>query len=244
MRVLINGITGKMGQAAEQAIRSQGDMSVVGGLRRHDSLAAAIQSTRPDVVVDLTHPSVGFDNTMTTLQHGVHAVVGTTGFTDAQLSIIHDTALSADRVAMIVPNFAIGAVMMMKAAADIVAIMPSVEIIEYHHHQKADSPSGTAIQTAHAMAAANPSLNPTPLDGPGRGQTVAGVPIHSVRLQGFVASQAVVFGELGQTLTIQHDTTSREAFMPGLLLCIRQVSSFKGMVYGLYPVLEQLKKEQ
>lgn len=244
MRVLINGITGKMGQAAEQAIRSQGDMTLVGGLRRHDSLIETIQSTRPDVVVDLTHPSVVFEHTITTLQQGVHAVVGTTGLTDDQLSIIHETALAAQRVAMMVPNFAIGAVMMMKAAADIVSLMPSVEIIEYHHHQKADSPSGTAIQTAHAMAAANPALNPHPIKGPGRGHTVAGVPIHSVRLQGFVASQAVVFGELGQTLTIQHDTTSREAFMPGLLLCIRRVSYFKGLVYGLYPILEQLKKEQ
>ncbi len=237
LRVLINGITGKMGQAAKHAISSESDLTLVGGLRNGDDLDATIISQQPDVVVDLTHPSVGYTNTLTILKQGCHAVVGTTGFTSDQLSEIDAVAQSQKRVAMIIPNFAIGAVMMMKMARELVSFMPSVEIIEYHHPLKADSPSGTAIQTAQELHQGNPTLNAHRIDGPGRGDCHYGVPIHSVRLDGFVASQSVIFGELGQTLTIRHDTISREAFMPGLLLCIRQAPSMIGLVSRLDDVL-------
>lgn len=237
MRVLINGVTGKMGQAAQHAVSSQSDMTLVGGLRRGEDLDKAIITHHPDVVVDLTHPSVGYQNTLTILHHDCHAVVGTTGFTIDHLTEINTLAKSKKRAAMIIPNFAIGAVMMMKLAREAVAWMPSVEIIEYHHPLKADSPSGTAIQTAQELQHANPSLNANRVDGPGRGDCHYGVPIHAVRLDGLVASQSVIFGELGQTLTIRHDTISREAFMPGLLLCIRHAPSFTGLVSRLDDVL-------
>jgi 4-hydroxy-tetrahydrodipicolinate reductase len=213
-----------MGQTVCGAIEEAADMELVG---RADpdlgvTLEHALTDSRPDVVVDFTVPGAVFQNTRLCLEHDTHVVVGTTGLEDGQIDDLRRVAERSRGNCLIAPNFAIGAVLMMEAAKLIAPHMPDCEIVELHHDAKLDAPSGTAKRTADLIDHAC-----------GR----KSVPIHSVRLPGLVAHQEVIFGGLGQTLSIRHDSISRESFMPGVLLAVRKVGDLDGLVVGLEHVL-------
>ena len=224
IRVAVSGAAGRMGRTVCDAVEAAGDMELV---ERVDpdlgvTLEHALTQVQPDVVVDFTVPDTVFGNTRLCLEHGTHVVVGTTGLAPEQVEQLRtDTAGSAGNC-LIAPNFAIGAVLMMEAAKLIAPHMPDCEIVELHHEAKLDAPSGTAKRTADLISEAGGRKGP---------------PIHSVRLPGLVASQEVIFGGLGQTLTVRHDTLSRESFMPGVLLGVRKVADIDGLVVGLENVM-------
>jgi len=217
IKVLVNGAKGKMGSETVKAVQKEADLELVGQIDLGDDLAAAIKKDKVQVVVDFTQPDVAMKNVKTILGSGAHAVVGTTGLTDKNLEEIEKLCSVSKINCLVAPNFAIGAVLMMKFSAEAVKHMPNAEIIELHHDKKLDKPSGTAIKTAKLMG--------------------KDVPIHSVRLPGLVAHQAVIFGGLGQTLTIRHDSLNRESFMPGVILAIRKIKDQKGLIYGLEKIL-------
>ncbi len=238
MKVVVNGALGKMGQETVNAVHGEPDLELVASIDRDNDLAATIKNTRPDVVVDFTHPSCVKQNVITILSGGANAIIGTTGLSEADLMEIDAAAKANGLGALVIPNFAIGAVLLMTFAAEAAKYMPKVEIIEYHHDKKADAPSGTAIKTAEMIYSVNQHINSAKLDEteliPGaRGGRKHNIPIHSVRLPGYVASQEVILGGVGQTLVIRHDTISRDSFMPGVILCIRKISQISGLVYGL-----------
>jgi 4-hydroxy-tetrahydrodipicolinate reductase len=241
-RVIICGYKGKMGQACVDAIQDADDLTLVGKVGRGDSLSEFIKKGTPDVVVDLTHPESVYDNVETILTSGCHAVVGTTGLRPEQVDALDLLAKSQKKALIICPNFAIGAILMMQFAEKASAYMDRVEIVEYHHDQKADAPSGTALKTAELISKSNPTINSKKLDETelirgARGGEFLNIPIHSVRMPGVVADQDVILGGKGQTLTIKHQTISRESFMPGILLCIRSTEQHEGLVFGLENLL-------
>jgi 4-hydroxy-tetrahydrodipicolinate reductase len=208
IRVAVAGAAGRMGATVCEAVDGAPDMELAG---RADpmldtTLEQAIADARPEVAVDFTQPDTALANAMTCLEAGVHVVIGTTGFDPAPLY----GATGAN--VLIAPNFAIGAVLMMRFAAEAARHMAKAEIVELHHPAKLDAPSGTAARTARLMAEATGGEQP---------------PIHSVRLPGLVANQEVILGDVGQTLTIRHDTTGRESFMPGVLLAIRAMPTLQ-----------------
>lgn len=244
IKVLVNGSRGQMGQAVVKAVESEEDLKLVGQADVDDKLEDAIWYTHPDVVVDFTHPSCAKSNAIRILNSACHVVVGTTGLTQDDLAEIDGLARQKGKGAIVCPNYAIGAVLMMKAAAEISKYMPCVEIIELHHDRKADSPSGTSIKTAEMILKSNPYINnamnrvqETETIPGARGGNKERIHIHSVRLPGFVAHQEVIFGGLGQTLTLRHDTISRESFMPGVILSVRKVVDTCGLTYGLENLL-------
>lgn len=223
--VCVSGAGGRMGQAVVGAVTREDDMRVAmsvdptlgGQPDSYDNLAAALASGTPEVMVDFTIPDTVFANVTAALRAGVHVVVGTTGLTDAQVDEIRALAEGGTANALIAPNFAVGAVLMMRFAAEASRHMPKAEIIELHHDRKLDAPSGTALRTAALM----------------EGDPV----IHSVRLPGLVAHQEVILGGHDETLTIRHDSLSRESFMPGVVLAVRAVRTRPGLTLGLEPVL-------
>lgn len=255
IRVLVTGAGGRMGRQVVAAVEAAEGMQVVaavdpgaagatvetgtGAIVCSSSLQEAISASTPDVMVDFTSPSVVEDNLRTALANGVDCVVGTTGLTEQQLA---DLAASAKQgtALFFAPNFAIGAVLMMEFAARAARFMPHVEIIELHHDQKVDAPSGTALRTAHLIAEARSDRPATPgrdtelpgLEG-ARGAIADDVHVHSVRLPGLVAHQEVLFGGQGQTLSLRHDTIDRSSFMPGVVLAVREVGAREGLVIGL-----------
>jgi 4-hydroxy-tetrahydrodipicolinate reductase len=198
------------------------------------------------VAVDFTHPDAVMENLTWCINHGIHAVVGTTGFTDEKLDAIRTQLASQDGVGvLIVPNFSIGAVLMMHFAEQAARFFESVEIIELHHPNKADAPSGTAATTARRIAAARAAaeLGPPPdatvSELPGaRGASIEGIRVHGVRLRGLVAHQEVLLGAEGETLTIRHDSLDRSSFMPGVIAAIRAVSSRPGLTVGIEALLD------
>jgi 4-hydroxy-tetrahydrodipicolinate reductase len=218
--VAVAGAAGRMGQTVCAAVEAAGDMELVA--RADPALGTTVPEAlarRPAVLVDFTTPGTALDNARLAVEAGVHVVIGTTGFDAGEL-----TGLDGPAKVFAAPNFAIGAVLMMRFAQEAAAHMARAEIIELHHDRKLDAPSGTAKLTATRMAEAAPEL----------GQ----VPIHSVRLPGLVAHQEVIFGDVGQTLTIRHDSVDRESFMPGVLLAIRKVADLtESPVIGLEQLL-------
>lgn len=243
IQVVVNGSKGKMGQETVKAITQCDTTHLVAGLDKEDNLERVLQEKKVDCVVDFTHPTVAFQNVMTILKNGVHAVVGTTGFTEDHIQTIQETAILYRKAALIMPNFAIGAVLMMKYASEAAKYLPRAEIIEYHHDKKADAPSGTAIKTAQLIQETQSDINAVTLDeeeliAGARGADCQNIPIHSVRLPGYVASQEVILGGTGQTLRFRHDTISRDSFMPGVLLCCNKADHYAGqLVYGLENLL-------
>lgn len=233
IRVGVAGAAGRMGQAVCAAVEGASDMELVG---RADpqldvTLAQMLEREKPEVVVDFTRPDTALENALACLRAGAHVVIGTTGFDIDSLAVqaraIAEQAPNgrAGNV-FIAPNFAIGAVLMMRFAAEAAKHMQKAEIVELHHDRKLDAPSGTAARTAQLMA-----------DATG-GEPAGGIPIHSVRLPGIVANQEVILGDVGQTLTIRHDTTGRESFMPGVLIAIRGVRELeRSPVVGLEHLL-------
>ena len=225
LRVCVSGAAGRMGRAVVDAVAAEPDMEVVarvdpvlaGDAGCHADLGSALAAGGLDVLVDFTRPDAVHANARATLEAGVHAVVGTTGLTDAQVEELRRLAEAGPANIVIAPNFAVGAVLMMRFAAEASRHMPKAEIVELHHDGKLDAPSGTAARTAALM----------------RGE----VPIHSVRLPGLVAHQEVILGGLGETLTVRHDSLSRESFMPGVVMTVRAVGDRPGLTLGLEPIL-------
>jgi 4-hydroxy-tetrahydrodipicolinate reductase len=243
MRVAVLGAKGKVGATMVQAVVDAPDLTFTAGVDAGDPLSELVDS-RTDVVIDFTHPDVVMDNLKFLIDNGIHAVVGTTGFTDERMSQVQDwLAAKPDVAVLIAPNFAIGAVLSMHFAQQAARFFESVEVIELHHPHKADAPSGTAARTARLIAEARRELPPNPdatstgLDG-ARGANVDGIPVHSVRLAGLVAHQEVLFGTQGETLTIRHDSIDRTSFVPGVLLAVRKVAERRGLTVGIEPLLD------
>jgi len=218
IKVAVAGAAGRMGQTVCAAVADAADMQLTG--RADPQLGSSLADVLPEaeVLVDFTRPDTAVQNAREAVAAGVHVVIGTTGFDLAELDGLHGANV------FVAPNFAIGAVLMMQLSAQAARHMAKAEIIELHHDRKLDKPSGTAARTAALMAQAAPSMRE--------------IPIHSVRLPGLVAHQEVILGDVGQTLTIRHDSTDRQSFMPGVLLAIRRVSALtQSPVVGLENLL-------
>jgi 4-hydroxy-tetrahydrodipicolinate reductase len=253
--VLVCGIMGRMGSCSAEAIAEASDLNLCGGVdvgTSNDSiqvgdttvpvysdLAEALGACTPDVMLDFTSPSVVEGNIRTALAAGVSCVVGTTGLSEEQLADIY-TCHTGDAKLFVAPNFTTGAVLMMQFSKMAARFFPDAEVIELHHDHKKDAPSGTAIRTARMIAEAKelPTTAPgreTELEGMegARGALIDGIPVHSVRTDGYVAHQEVIFGSSGQTLTIRHDSIDRASYMPGVLLALRKIHDIDGLVIGL-----------
>jgi 4-hydroxy-tetrahydrodipicolinate reductase len=212
IRVAVAGAAGRMGQTVCEAVEAAPDMELIGRADPELGVSLADVLADAEVVVDFTIPDTALENALACIRAGVHVVIGTTGFDPAPLEGARSADGRAQANVLIAPNFAIGAVLMMRFAQEAVMHMEKAEIIELHHDRKLDAPSGTAARTAELMAEAS-----------GRGAP----PIHSVRLPGLVANQEVILGDVGQTLSIRHETIGRESFMPGVLLAVRRVGTLE-----------------
>lgn len=241
-RIAVLGAQGRMGSESVRAISAADGLEVAAEIDVDDSLAAL---GSVDVALDFTQPDVALDHVRQCIEQGVHVVVGTSGFDDAKIAEVRDLLGDAPTVGvLIVPNFSIGAVLMMKFAAEAAPFFESVEVIEMHHPDKVDAPSGTATRTAEMIAAARseagspalPDATHTDPDG-ARGATVAGIPVHALRARGYVASQEVVLGGAGETFSIRHDSHDRASFMPGVIAAVRAVSTRPGLTVGLDSIL-------
>ena len=240
--VIVNGAQGKMGVLACKTIQDHPEFHLVASLSRTDNLQASILNTQASIVIDLTRADCVYENCLTIINQGAHPIIGTSGLLEEQIQTLRHLCDEKKLGGIIVPNFSISALLMMRFAADAARFLPEVEIIEAHHPQKLDAPSGTAIKTAELIAAARRSAkNTLPLKEllPGaRGATHHDVNIHSLRLPGILARQQVIFGNLGETLTITHDTIDRSSFMPGLILACQRVEQLDTLHYGLEFLLE------
>ncbi len=245
LRVAVIGARGRIGSEAVRAVEAAEDMELVATLSRGDKLETLVE-TGAEVAVELTTPASVMGNLDFCVRHGIHAVVGTTGWTEERLAQLR-TWLdgSPETGVLIAPNFSIGAVLTMKFARQAARYFESVEVVELHHPNKADAPSGTATRTAQLIAAARaeagcapqPDATVTALEG-ARGANVDGVPVHAVRLRGLLAHQEVLLGGEGETLTIRHDSLHHSSFMPGILLGVRRVLAAPGLTFGLEHFLD------
>ncbi|MBT2447007.1 4-hydroxy-tetrahydrodipicolinate reductase [Streptomyces sp. ISL-43] len=245
LRVAVLGAQGRIGSEAVKAVEAAEDMELVAALGRGDKLETLAEAGA-QVAVELTTPDSVMENLDFLIRHGIHGVVGTTGWTEDRLAQL-DTWLAASPATgvLIAPNFSIGAVLTMKFAAQAARYFESVEVVELHHPHKVDAPSGTATRTAQLIAAARaeaglgaqPDATTTALDG-ARGANVDGVPVHAIRLRGLLAHQEVLLGGEGETLTIRHDSLHHSSFMPGILLGARRVTQTPGLTFGLENFLE------
>lgn len=237
IKVGVVGAKGRMGQEVVQAVREAEDLSLVAAVDIGVP-ATALGQAGAEVVVDFTTPDAVMRTLRTCISEGIHCVVGTTGFDEARLEQVREWCASQPQVGVLVaPNFSIGAVLAIRMAVLAAPYFPTVEVIELHHPDKLDAPSGTAMRTAQQIAAArgpSPAPDATSHELPGaRGAVVDGVHVHAVRLSGLVAHQEVILGGQGETLTIRHDSMDRASFMPGVLLGVRQVAAHPGLTLGL-----------
>lgn len=267
--VVVNGAGGKMGREVVKAVAAAQDMTLLGAIDKNPAylnedagslagiepleipitndregmLVMAAQEKQPAVMVDFTHPDSVYDNIRAAIAYGVRPVVGTTGLSEAKIQDLAEFADKASMGCLLVPNFCIGIVLLQQAAIAASQYFDHVEIIELHHNQKADAPSGTAVKTAQMLAEFGKTYNQSQVKEteqlPGARGAIADeqIRIHSVRLPGLIAHQEVIFGAAGQIYTLRHDTTDRGCYMPGVLLAIRQVLSLKSLVYGLEKIL-------
>lgn len=242
-RVIINGAQGKMGALAVTTIENHPDFELVGALTRNDCLQSSITTTKAQIVIDLTRADCAFENALTIINSGAHPVIGTSGLLNEHITKLQQLCQQKQLGGIIAPNFSISAVLMMRFAAQAARYLQDVEIIEAHHPQKFDAPSGTSIKTAEMIAANR--LQPVVayqkenalMDG-ARGEWHHGVAIHSLRLPGVIARQQVIFGSHGETLSITHDSIDRASFMPGIVLCCQKVLSLHSLYYGLEHLLD------
>jgi 4-hydroxy-tetrahydrodipicolinate reductase len=240
IKVAVLGSKGRMGAEVVKSVNSASDLELVASIDQNDDFNI-VKNSGAQVAVDFTTPDVVMKNIELLISAGISPVVGTTGFSDERINSVKKMLEAKSGVsARLVPNFSIGAILMMRFAKAATKFYDSAEIIEYHHPNKIDAPSGTAIRTAQIIAQErqlnNLSKNPdaTASEIPGaRGSKIEGIPVHAVRMQGLVAHQEVVFGSLGETLTIRHDSFDRESFMPGVLLAIRNISKTPGLTIGI-----------
>lgn len=259
LSVVLAGAAGKMGREAIRAISAAPGLQLAGALTRSTGLGAdagtlagleplglsltadadslLAQVPRPAVLVDLSRAEPAYAHACLALDLGLPVVIGATGLSPAQIEDLGQRAAAAGIGVLLAPNFALGALLMMNFAMQAARYFDWVEIIELHHEKKADAPSGTALKTATLIAEASDKIQAASPDAAARGQLVAGIPVHSVRLPGLLAHQEVIFGDTGQTLTLRHDSIDRSCFMPGLLLAIEKVQGLKGLVYGLEKLL-------
>lgn len=243
IKVGVLGARGRMGAEVVRAVTAAEGMQVVAEVDQGDDMALLDGC---DVVVDFTHPDVVMGNLEYLIGRGIHAVVGTTGFDDKRLAQVEAWLAASPKTGVVIaPNFGLGAVLMMVFAKKAARFFESAEIIELHHPNKADAPSGTATRTAQLIAEARreaglpamPDATTSALDG-ARGANVDGIPVHSVRVRGLVAHQEVLFGEPGEIFTLRHDSLDRTGFMPGVILSIREVGSRPGLTLGLENLLD------
>lgn len=248
MKVAVLGAKGRMGAETVAAIESASDLTLSSALDLGDSLDQLVK-TGTEIIVDFTHPDSVMKNLEFAITNGIHVVVGTTGFDDKKLSELKNLLSKNTKVgALIAPNFGLGAVLMMQFSQKAAQYFESVEIIELHHANKVDAPSGTAIRTAELITDARkqskkgamPDASKTIIPG-ARGAKVGDVPIHSVRSHGYVAHQEVIFGDAGETLSIRHDSINRAGFMPGVLIGVRNVAKHPGLTVGLENYMEGMK---
>ena len=259
IKVIVAGALGKMGKmAVETFLANKDEFELKAGIVRNltevdpknlkyfedqgvlltDNLEAEFHKGDIDVLVELTTPDSVFKNSKLALENGIRPVIGATGLSDEDILELNKRSQKAHTGTIIAPNFAIGAILMMKFAAEAVKYMDRYEIIEKHHENKVDSPSGTAIKTAKLMSEnATKANQASHKEDKARGEIFYDVPIHSLRLQGYVASQDVIFGGLGQTLTLKHETIDRSSFMPGILLASKKVMDLNSLIYGLENVI-------
>jgi 4-hydroxy-tetrahydrodipicolinate reductase len=244
IRVGVLGARGRMGAEVCRAVDGAGDMELVAMVDAGDWLFN-IADAGADVVVDFTTPDTVMDHIHWCIDQGIHAVVGTSGFTEARFERVRQWLSHKPELGVVIaPNFAVGAVLMMEFAAKAAAHFDSVEIVEMHHPQKVDAPSGTALRTAEMVAAARAAAGVGPMPDAtkeemlgARGSEIAGVRVHALRATGLIAHQEVLLGALGETLTIRHDSYDRKSFMPGVLLAVRAVLARPGLTVGLGPLL-------
>ena len=270
--VIVNGAAGKMGREVIKAVAKVSDLTLMGAIdttpehqgkdagelaglseplevpitNQLEPMLAYVAGERqmqPGVLVDFTHPDAVYNNIRCAIAYGIRPVVGTTGFSPAQLEELADFAEKASTGCLVIPNFSIGMVLLQEAAVRASQYFDHVEIIELHHNQKADAPSGTAIQTAQLLAEMGKTFNPAIVEetekiAGARGSLAdEGIRIHSIRLPGLIAHQEVIFGAAGQIYTLRHDTSDRACYMPGVILAIRKVNQLKSLVYGLEKIL-------
>jgi 4-hydroxy-tetrahydrodipicolinate reductase len=237
IKILVNGAAGKMGVETVKAVEKDAQLELVAKGDKNSNLKQLIQTSSPDVVVDFTTPAAAFLNAVTIIEAGKHPVIGTTGFSESQISELKTLCKERQLGGIIAPNFAIGVILMMRFASEAIRYFPNAEIIELHHDTKLDAPSGTAIKTAQMIAQnrTGSSIKNTSTENitSGRGTTYQGIPIHAIRLPGLVAHQMVMFGGQGEVLTIKHDATDRKCFMAGVLLACKKVVHLNELVYGL-----------
>jgi 4-hydroxy-tetrahydrodipicolinate reductase len=267
--VIVNGATGKMGREIVKAIQGASDMVLFGAIAHNPKwegqdigevvgigaievpitrdaeplLAMLSQEKQQGVIIDVTHPDAVYQNIRSAIAYGVRPVVGTTGLSVKQIQQLSEFADKASTGCILAPNFSIGVVLMQQAAIQASQYFDHVEIIELHHNQKADAPSGTAVQTAQLLAEMGKTYNPQQVEetekipGSRGGLAAENIRIHSIRLPGFVAHQEVIFGAPGQIYTLRHDATDRTCYMPGVLICVRKILTLKTLVYGLEKIL-------
>ena len=270
--VIVNGAAGKMGREVIKAVAQASDLTLLGAIDttpQHQgkdagelaglseplevpisnqlepmlAYVAGERQMQPGVLVDFTHPDVVYNNIRSAIAYGLRPVVGTTGLSPAQIQELSDFAEKASTGCLIIPNFSIGMVLLQEAAVRASQYFDHVEIIELHHNQKADAPSGTAIQTAQLLGELGKTFNTAIVEetekiAGARGSLAdEGIRIHSIRLPGLIAHQEVIFGAAGQIYTLRHDTSDRACYMPGVILAIRKVNQLKSLVYGLEKIL-------
>ncbi len=245
LKVGVLGARGKVGSEVCRAVEAAPDLELVASVDVDDSLDLLVESGA-QAVVDFTHPDVVMENLAFCIGHGIHAVVGTTGFDEDRLATLRDRLSEQPGTGVLIaPNFSIGAILMMRFASIAAPFYESVEIVELHHPDKADAPSGTARRTAELVAAARREADCAPLPDatstalPGaRGAEVEGIPVHALRIRGLVAHQEVILGGVGETLTIRHDSLDRASFAPGVLSGLRAIGTHPGLTVGLENFLD------
>lgn len=241
-RVIVNGARGKMGILACETINSHPSFALVARLNREDDLQKAIIESNAQIVVELTRADCVYQNSLTIIKNNAHPVIGASGLLPEQIQSLQELCTEKKLGGIIAPNFSIGAILMMHFAAIAASFLPEAEIIEAHHQQKLDAPSGTAMKTAEMIAAARTDkknqLALKELVPGARGATHHDVNIHSLRLPGILARQQVVFGNTGETLTITHDSIDRASFMPGIVLACKRVRQLDALYYGLEHILD------
>lgn len=243
VNIAVCGANGKMGQEVIKAVNAADDMTLVAKIDINNgefaTIKDAMESVNIDILVDFTQPKSIYENALFCLTNGINIVVGTTGLTDEQIDELKKLANSNGLGCLIAPNFSTGAVLMMKFAQIAAKYFNNAEIIELHHNQKKDAPSGTAVKTAQMMSEGNDNfasgncIETETIEGARGANSYNNIHIHSIRMPGFMASQEVILGSNGQTLKIRHDSTDRECYMPGVLLGIRYIAENKKFVYGL-----------
>ena len=247
INIAVCGANGKMGQEVIKAVNEQDNMTLVAKIDINNgefvTIKDAKDSVNIDILIDFTQPKSIYENALYCLNNGINIVVGTTGLSDAQISELNDLSSKNNLGCFIAPNFSTGAVLMMKFAQMAAKYFGNAEIIELHHNQKKDAPSGTAIKTARMMADVNESFaqgncqETETIEGARGADSYNNLHIHSIRMPGFMASQEVLFGSSGQTLSIRHDSTDRKCYMPGIIMAVNYIYKNKKFVYGLENIL-------